>query len=146
MVGDAVTRSLDIIIFGRDFPAPGMERDSRRNEEKRVTHFSRRDKASSTWGGGTRVILMDSDSAVIGSIAGSLSSGNERITPRLIFDIYIRSLLNKIFYRREGNRESVASPVKFLVAPATGIEESSPLSKPPHVSLNLDLCYSPQQP
>lgn len=46
--------------------------------------------------GNTRIILMDSDSAVIGA-EGSLSSGNERVTARLIFDIYIRASLNKIF-------------------------------------------------
>lgn len=42
------------------------------------------------------IILMDSDSAVI-EAEGSLSSGNERITARLIFDIYIRRSLNEMF-------------------------------------------------
>lgn len=36
------------------------------DEEKWVTHFSRRGEVSSTSRGSMRVILMDSDSAVIG--------------------------------------------------------------------------------
>lgn len=66
MGSGTVTRSLDIIIFGRDFlrrVGNGMPED----EEKWVTHFSRRDKVSSTSRGNMRVILMDSESAVIGS-------------------------------------------------------------------------------
>ena len=49
--------------------------------------------------GNMHVILMDSDSAVI-EAKGSLSSGNERIMARLIFDIYISASLNKIFEPR----------------------------------------------
>lgn len=55
MVGGAVTRSLDIIIFGRDFPSLcRMERETPEDEEKWVTHFSRRNKVSSTSRGSTR--------------------------------------------------------------------------------------------
>lgn len=51
MGSGAVTRSLDIIIFGRDFPFPSGGSETPEDEEKWVTHFSHRDIKSVREGG-----------------------------------------------------------------------------------------------